>query len=190
MNTLCKVLIALLVTFAVAMLGLNLKLSTRNRQIQAQIRAEFQRQELANTPVRGWTMPPLKGHDGKGLPLQVDLQGKDRVLLLFSASCGVCDENWPNWQRLLADPSLSSQLVPISFDKSVADEYLKKHQISDREVLVGLDPDIVKSMRLGMTPQTIVVRQGKVEHSWVGRLSRSDLREIKGLLNRESASKM
>src|SRR5579872_4827383 len=128
------VLLVLVIGFAVSMLALNLKLSKRNSQLRAQLNAEFQRQAIEDSPATGWILPPLKGHDPKGNPLEVNLQnpGGKKVLLVFSPACEVCDENWPNWEKLVSNPDVSPHILPVSFVTSVTDNYLKQHQIADR----------------------------------------------------------
>lgn len=180
MRKLHLLLVVLMVAFAVSMLALNLHLSVRNSQLRAQLNAEFQRHALENTPVPGWVMPPLKGHDPKGNPLEINLQspGGRKLLLVFSPACEVCNENWPKWDSLLMNSEISSYLLPISFEKSVSGDYLKQHKIADRPVLVALAPNTAASMRLVMTPQTILVNDGRVVQSWTGRLSAAHLRDI------------
>ena len=73
-------------------------------------------------------------------------------------------------------------LLPITYVRSVSGDYLRQHKIANRPVLIGLDPRVAGRMRLVATPQTIVVNNGKVERSWVGRLSDSDIHEITGAL--------
>lgn len=184
MRKLHLILLILVVAFAAAMLVVNLQLSERNSQLRAQINAEFQRQAIEDSPVPGWVLPPLKGYDAKGNPMEVNLQnsGGKKVLLVFSPSCEVCDENWPNWDKLTNNSSISSRLLPVTFVTSVTDAYLKQHQIADRPVLIGLDPQVAGKMRLVVTPQTILVNDGKVERSWVSRLTDSDIREIASAL--------
>jgi hypothetical protein len=170
--------------FAISMLALNLHLSKRNSQLRAQLNAEFQRQAIEDSPAQGWVLPTLKGKDPQGSPMEVNLQsaGGKKVLLVFSPTCGVCDENWPNWDKLTGNPQISSRLLPVSFVTSVPQDYLKEHRIADRPVLVALDPETAGRMRLIVTPQTILVNDGKVEHSWVSRLSDSDIRQITSAL--------
>ena len=110
-------LLAVMVAFATVMVLINLQLSKRNRQLRAQLNAEFLREAIEDSPVSGWVLPPLKGHDAEGNPLEINLQnqGGKEALLVFSPSCGVCDENWPSWDMLTSNSEMSSRLLPITY---------------------------------------------------------------------------
>jgi hypothetical protein len=138
----------------------------------------------------GATLPELLGRRVDGTPLDIDQsQSAPLVLLLFEPSCAICDQNWPNWAKLINDPQIGHQCLLLSANAKIPESYLESHNAGRHAALIGISPEIVRSFHLSATPQTILVEKGKVVKTWPSVLSEADLREIKtGLMDLNGAN--
>ena len=158
------------------LLALNILLLSKNEALTKRL------QNLLNhdfTPV-GVTLPELAGMDINGKPMAISPAGSATfVILAFNTDCHVCDENWPAWDRLVADPSMRHAFSFVSFRSDVSKSYLEQHHMNSRATVIGLDPGIARSYNLTATPQTILVKDGKVVNIWPGILTDRDVSEIR-----------
>ena len=182
---LSRPLASLFVGFAVLVSAANLLLIRQSRNLQ--VRLQSVRKELEIQP--GSTVPALSGKDPRGNPLVVGY-GQDRkqtVLLVFSPECGVCDVNWPNWDRAIRTADANGdRVVGVNLAPAVSQKYLDQHGLRDRSVIAQADASTVLGYNLRFTPQTIVVgADGEVQWVWTGVLNREAERAFDGILGRQ-----
>lgn len=138
----------------------------------------------------GATLPELSGRSPDGTPLDIDLtQSAPLVLMLFEPACAVCDQNWPNWAKLISDPRIGRQCLLVSANQRIPPSYLESHNAAHSGALLGISPEIVRGFNLSSTPQTILVQRGRIVMIWPSVLSETNLKEIKaGLINLSEAN--
>lgn len=135
-------------------------------------------------------VPPLDGVDSNGTRSVVSygVDPRKTLLLVFSPTCEVCDENWPSWNRIVASiEELSVRVVGVNISETLPDEYVGGFGLSGMQVLTQLDDEDKRAYRLSLTPQTILVNAyGRVEGVWSGRLGSDREQEIKAKLSQRS----
>jgi hypothetical protein len=100
-------------------------------------------------------------------------------LLVYRDGCHYCEQNWPAWEKLFGGSSTHASAVVLTSDKAVRPDYEATHPLLDRRLtLYSLDTTHVGALNLNLTPQTILVRNGRVERDWVGVLSSNDIAQI------------
>ena len=113
------------------------------------------------------------------------------VVLVFREACVYCEANWKKWDTLVGGPSNSVPAVFISSDKTVSDAYRQKHPLLDKRIsVIAMNPDVMSSMKLDATPQTLLVVRGVVKQAWLGVLSDSRLQEVIHALADEATQKL
>lgn len=123
----------------------------------------------------GSRLTTLSGLDAKGRSVSVEFKGSgpDTLILAFSAECGPCKANWPNWDALLRSvrPS-SARVVAIRLWGELPSSYIARHHL-DRTILVATPTaDEVFRDNLRSTPETILAGpSGVVRGAWVGALT-------------------
>ena len=121
---------------------------------------------LANN--EGWRVTPS---GSKGL-----------VLLVFRESCHFCEINWTSWNALFG---LGSKVRPVlvTLDPSVSQQYQVTHPlVTSALTLTAVGKDTVGALDLNLTLQTIIIRNGVVEHDWVGVLNSDQIAQVKTTL--------
>jgi|GEM_PF-3956204 len=97
------------------------------------------------------------------------------MLLVFGQTCEFCEKNWPAWDKMFAG---SSNTIPVYFvttDSTVGDAYVRRHPLMKRgHVLTGVDTAALQAFNISSVPQSIWIKDGKVEKSWIGVLSNKD----------------
>jgi hypothetical protein len=129
----------------------------------------------------GMVVPALRGMSLQGSQEVIDTRqtGRSALVLVFAPSCGACARNWSSWSKLLQSPvSKQYQIVGIEMTGALDPTYSLQHGLLPQSVLVAVPPVIVGAYRLGLTPQTILVSQGKIGGVWTGILDDDKLREI------------
>ncbi len=122
----------------------------------------------------GAVVPSFVGYDGAGRKVSYDygVDTRKTVLLILSPTCHACDENWPNWNRLISMLDLSKirlVIANINTTAPVSTNYVSKHGISNIPLLSETSPETMAAYKLGYTPQTIVIAaDGKVEKVEIG----------------------
>lgn len=164
------------------LLAANIALIRQNRELKAQLSLPPPTLEAAP----GSQVPDLKGFDEQGRPVEV-LYGKEprkTLVLVYSPTCGFCDENWPKWFSLI--PTLDRATVrPVLVDVTATSSqaFLAAHRLAGVPVFVQVDPRATLGYRFQLTPQTILVDStGKVERVWTGVLNDSNTAELKRLV--------
>ena len=138
----------------------------------AQLRAARYRDILE--PRVGTRLPALSGHgpDGAKSVLTYGSRGQKTVLLVFSPTCGTCDENWPKWKNLINGLNKALyRVVAVDLAPRLSRAYVEKHGLDGIQVIADLDPGGVLDYHFRLTPQTILVSSaGEVEKVWTGLL--------------------
>jgi len=111
--------------------------------------------------------------------LLVDLNGNEQVktlsgtklLFVFSITCTACALNFDNWREI--DTSIDKNLILyLSLDSLTSTtQYAVEKGIADRTFLLKNPQDQIR-LKLARVPQTILVRDGKIEIISVGRLNK------------------
>jgi hypothetical protein len=146
----------------------------------SQLRRIDEQLNISNRLEPGSTVPPLVGYDlaGNKVTYSYGDDPRDTVLLVFSPGCHACDENWPNWTRLIKGlDSKTTRLViaNIASGLPVTTEYITQHEISGIPVITEVSPESMQAYRMLYTPQTILVgRDGKVRKVQTGSLKEKD----------------
>jgi hypothetical protein len=150
----------------------------------------FANRQAQTLPAVGEGLPTLSGRklttgeDFSVVPASTELM----TLLVFRESCQYCEQNWKNWETLYNTPSNKMPIVFISGDSAVSASYRQKHPLLDGHIaLVGIKPEILASLKLGATPQTVLVVDGKVKRGWPGVLTDDDIKEVKQAASDELA---
>jgi hypothetical protein len=155
---------------------------------QSAIIETFANQQSVGLPKQGQLLPTLSGYnlmigqEGAVIPAK----SPPFALLIFRESCHFCEENWKNWEKLFGENgSTDIPVVLISSDKNISDVYRQKHPMLNKNtVLLGANAEILASIKLGLTPQTIYVTDGKIAHDWPGVLASEDMNEITETVSR------
>jgi peroxiredoxin len=138
-------------------------------------------------PRVGAVVSSLSGLDVDGNKISVAFGQDPRktVLFIFSLSCGVCQENWPAWQRVMKGLDRRAfRLVCVDLSSQVTQDYVTQHDLNGVPVVAQLDPGDLIRYSLRLTPQTIVVaRNGVIRRVWTGLLEGSRLRQVEDILD-------
>jgi peroxiredoxin len=161
------------------LLAANIALIRQNQDLKARVALAPPTLEAA----AGAQMPDLHGFDQMGKQVEV-AYGKDQrkvLVLVFSPTCGFCDQNWPKWQQVISslDPS-TVRPVAVDVTATANATFISQHQLSSLPVVVQVDPQATVNYRFHLTPQTILLdHTGRVEKVWTGVLNDSALAELK-----------
>jgi len=127
----------------------------------------------------GVSLPALRGADLAGQPITLPDIRNRTLLLVFSTSCGFCEANWPNWQRLIREKPRDVDVALINVSSTVDTGYLARHGVGGYPVMQAVDPQSTLLYRLGPTPQTILIEPGGVVHRvWSGELQPDRTNEV------------
>jgi hypothetical protein len=144
--------------------------------------AGFARQQAATLPSKGQPLPLLKGtalQNGKDFAV-LPAGSPPFALLIFREGCGYCEANWKNWDKLFGQDGLGLPVIMATADKTLSQPYKDKHGLlNSHSVILGVDPVVLASLKLGATPQTVYIVGGKVQEDWAGVLANDDMKEIK-----------
>ncbi|HUR36344.1 MAG TPA: hypothetical protein VM009_00910 [Terriglobales bacterium] len=116
----------------------------------------------------GDAMPPVQVLGLNGQPRTLSSDGK--LLFVFTQTCHVCVENFPNWLAL--EKTLGAErVVYVSTDSLDATrDYAQQRGIASRTVVLA-DPSEAARMKIYRVPQTIAVHDKKVSSIAIGALS-------------------
>jgi hypothetical protein len=144
------------------------------------------RREAATLPSKGQALPALSGvalNTGRDFAI-LPKASPPFVLLIFREGCGYCALNWKNWDKLFGQGDIDLPVFFATSDKTISQAYRDKHGLLNRRpVILGVDPAMLASLKLGATPQTIYVVGGKVSQDWAGVLASDDMKEIKKVMS-------
>lgn len=125
----------------------------------------------------GALLPALMGYDreGKKVIYAFNDNTRDTLLLVLSPGCHACDDNWPNWNRLIGKLDAKSIRLIIANatpNLVVTEDYLARHQIKEVPLVAEVMPEIAQSYRMGYTPQTVLIdHTGRVKKVQTGILT-------------------
>jgi thioredoxin-related protein len=171
------------------LLASNIVLLRANRRLAA-ARDEFQAKiELQ----KGARLSALtaKTFDDKDATVSFGRDERRTLILIYSPACVFCEENWPNWDRIVAAIKGDKvRLVAVDLSNLTQPDYAAAHKLDRFLLLRHPAPQTILDYRLRSTPQTILAdSSGKVELSRVGLLENRDVAEILSALrsNQEEA---
>jgi len=164
-----------------ALVATSFRLARTNRALASQVTAFYRSIELPE----GARVPPLIGFGHKGRELIIDSTAEERpvLLLVFSPTCRVCDKNWPSWYPLVAlQREQEGKIVSVDLSGAVRDEYLEAHRIDQFSVVDSVTDESNMAYRFRFTPQTLILRHGKVAAGWMGLLTDEDVMRAERVL--------
>jgi hypothetical protein len=100
------------------------------------------------------------------------------VLYVFTPTCIWCARNLNNLKTLLANDSDHYRFSALSLSEEGVPHYVAKNALGI-PVYSGLSPEMLKTYKLGSTPQTIVISpEGRVLQNWVGAYESSQKTQV------------
>jgi hypothetical protein len=157
----------------------------QNRQLRARLNdpASFYRTLQSNQRV-----PELTSRDINGNPVEIHYSDESPYTLLiwFSPSCHVCEENLDFWKQLLG-PALPHKVRYLALCAATVEEaraYASAHGISYTVVAVT-DDRLVSAYNGYVLPQTALISpNGLIVESWAGALGSAQQDNIRSTLNK------
>lgn len=125
---------------------------------------------LPTGPQVGFNLQGLDGTSPAGRPVHLLTHGigLPTVVYVFSPSCVWCERNLRNIQAVVRARGVRFRFVGVSLSSAGIGPYLSNHQL-DMPIIAQLEPATISRLRLGATPETIVVgSDGRVEANWLG----------------------
>jgi hypothetical protein len=104
-------------------------------------------------------------------------------MYVFRPGCGWCAKNLNNIKELNRQLGAIGKyrIVGVALDETGLKEYIQQTQMNF-PVYSGISSDDVARLALGGTPQTIVVSNGQVTHSWSGAYGGEVLKDVEATL--------
>jgi peroxiredoxin len=118
----------------------------------------------------GATVPPISAKRLDGQPGVISYQDAEQstVLYIFTPPCSWCARNMSNLKTLLDQEGSHYRFIGVSLSEEGLAQYVLKNDLK-LPIYSGLSSEVLKTYKLGSTPQTIVVSpEGKVLQDWVG----------------------
>ena len=116
--------------------------------------------------------------DGKPITISYDSTNKPTVFYVISPSCIWCIRNQANIEKLTAAKANDYRFIGLSLAESGLKEYVEEHHLKF-PVYTRLTAETIQSLRLGGTPQTIVISPaGEVLRMWPGAYSENLQTEV------------
>jgi hypothetical protein len=170
----------LLVVLSLGLLGANIGLQRR----YAGLVGDLEQVQNARGPHAGIELPAISGIRPTGEAVTVKFS-EGSLLLLFSAGCGICAENWPRWKELIGGVKPGTQIVYGDVTNSVSENYLAKYAIPAELVLTKMSPETKWFYDLRATPQTIIFGpDGTIKKVWTGRMKSEDVKLAISMLSK------
>lgn len=110
--------------------------------------------------------------DGEPRTLELGRAGEESVLLIFTTTCPICQQNQPAWASLYERFQDRYQIVGISVDDlERTREYVARRRLPFRVVVPADVRSFPRDYRVPGVPQTVVVgSDGRIRHVWSGPL--------------------
>jgi len=117
----------------------------------------------------GKAAPPIIAKDlrGQAVTLTFDRDDPPTVLYFFSPKCTLCTANIASVTALHTALPPVWRFVGVSTIDSGLDPYLAVHKITF-PVITAIRDEARRYYFVGITPETIVVRNGTIARNWVG----------------------
>jgi hypothetical protein len=142
----------------------------------------FSAPQLPPLPSLGEKVSSIVGFalkDGQPLQLTPENTTPRFALLVFREGCPFCEANWRNWDSTFGPEGSNVDVVLVTTDKALSQSYKDAHPLlQKKQVVLGVSPYTLKSLKLAATPETVYVVDGKVKRDWVGVLSERNIKEI------------
>lgn len=116
----------------------------------------------------GRSVRPLHAvdRDGQTAVIRFD-RNVPTVLYFFSPTCGWCERNWDNVQRLAGQAEGRYRVVGVAAETTLAEVIDRQHLAF--EIYGGLSTETREALSFVGTPRTVVVSaQGLITHDWTG----------------------
>lgn len=171
-----------LILLCAVMLTANIAIQQRNNNLEAGMRQAL----AARGPRPGSMLQKLQGAHVNGEPMLVDFAAKSRksLLLVFSARCSACTENWPRWREILRRCPPGTTIVYADVANSVTNGYLTKYQIPADDVMTKVDTETKWIHDLRNTPQTVLLDgSGRIKKVWIGALTSRETESVVSLVS-------
>jgi hypothetical protein len=174
------------------MIAVNVLLVTENRRLARALESsELARRALSEVS-RGNVVPAIQGRNADGEPMTAEYAGDRRrtLLLVFSSTCPVCEENWPNWRELVVglDERLV-RIVAVDLPSRAPASYLDRHGIRRDWLVRNLNERTVAAYKLNLVPQTIMIGPGgRVEDVVTGVLTDSQVDKLRRTMTQPLAN--
>ncbi len=118
----------------------------------------------------GDTVPTISATqlDGSLSKIQYSDSDLPTVLYMFAPKCSWCQHNLSSLRSFSGQIKNKANLIGISLAYVGTNEYIQENPLPF-QVLKDIPADVFELMKLGSTPQTIVISpEGKVLKSWIG----------------------
>lgn len=117
--------------------------------------------------------------DGSDAALPYGIDRRHTILLVYSASCPICEDNWDNWDKIINRSGSDVRIAAIDLSNATRPDYISAHKMERMSIIQHIDAASMLGYRLRKTPETIVIDPaGTVVGSWIGVLDKKALREI------------
>lgn len=170
--------VLLYIAMGVVLVGLNILLVVQNKSLRAY--ASRMDQSLELKP--GTLLPSMEGLDPQGNKMKLDygVDPRKTLLLVYSSSCGACQENMPNWEAITRGIDQEAyRVVAVSLSPRGSKEYLSRYDIGSIPVVAEVNPKTRVAYNFTVTPQTILIGlDGRVEKVWTGLLEGAEKRDV------------
>lgn len=133
----------------------------------------------------GSSVPPIEAIDAAGKREILTFSGVDRptVLYIIKPSCEWCTRNMPSVKTLAATRSSNYRFVGLSLTAEGLREYVERQRFNFPVYAIA-DEALARSLKLGVTPQTLLIAQNaKVMGVWTGAYNGNLKREIERTFN-------
>ncbi len=158
--------------FLIALAASTLLLARQNRALEQRLTPKIPPPSI----VAGDTFEPFIAHDLEGREIRIgdDPAGaRDRLLFIFTTTCGACQENQEKWRAIHAAAGDRYAIVGVSLDpREVTRQYSETLDLPFDIVTVPDSNAFAEQYRVDLVPLTLHVDAGgEVQDSWVGVLS-------------------
>lgn len=112
-----------------------------------------------------------------GQPASLPVDGRNLMFLVLSTECRYCEQNMPEWRRLVAEVRALGDTAPEVVVLSVSEareteRYLERHGVDVPVMLI--DPSVLELLGLDGYPSTVVVDAGRALSAWSGVLDTAE----------------
>jgi len=125
----------------------------------------------------------VKNIDGQLTTIQFTQADPPTIIYVFRPGCGWCAKNLSNIKELSRQfgDNGKYRIIGIALDENGLKAYMQGTQLNF-PVYTGISSDDVTRLAMGGTPQTIVISNGQVTHSWSGAFSGEVLEDVEATL--------
>jgi hypothetical protein len=178
--------VAAFLVLSILLMTLDILLVTQTRRLSAEV-ADLQ----GIQPGAKLTALSGLGAEGQHILVRFGDDSPDTLVLVFSAECGPCNENWPNWDSLLASiKPRSVRLVAIRLWGALPEDYIARHQLDHMILITDPGGEEVFEDNLRTTPETILTSpNGVVRAAWPGDVTQPKRDQILRLIGQDERAR-